>query len=411
MKNIFTLLLFYGVFTSAQVGIGTATPANSSILDITSDNNDKGILIPRVEIDDLNTQAPITGTMVESLLVYNESTTTGKGFFYWDSSKWVPFTGTSNSTFDPDSFWKTTGNMGTTAGTTAGKHFLGTWDNQDLIIATNTTEKLRVSTNGNVGIGEMNPTKILHLNTDSDGDGLRIEGTSTHADLTITNKIIDLNNQQNDGITSFSFSNSTVLELDNNQMFPRNNSIDNVNNDGFDLGIFNRHFRRVYTQAIHTNDNNANGGLRINIGSTGGTNADYMFSDFAHFPVLDNVKDLGRNGNAWRNLYYQGAFQTSDRRKKKEIKTLNLGVNEILQMKTYQYQYINDPEERTHYGFMAQDLQDQIPALVNEGTDAEKSLAVNYTEIIPILVKAMQEQQKEIEELKLQLQELSKKTD
>jgi len=37
---------------------------------------------------------------------------------------------------------------------------------------------------------------------------------------------------------------------------------------------------------------------------------------------------------------------------------------------------------------------------VKEGNDLDKALTVNYTALIPILTKAIQEQQKEIDELK-----------
>jgi len=61
-------------------------------LDIRNAANDKGILIPRVNIADLDTQTPILGTIEESLMVYNTNTTTGKGFYYWDADEagvWV----------------------------------------------------------------------------------------------------------------------------------------------------------------------------------------------------------------------------------------------------------------------------------------------------------------------------------
>ena len=81
------IILFLFLFTSiaqAQVGIGTTSPAGGSLLDISS--TDKGILIPRVDIADLSTAAPVTEDLTnsESLLVHNTNTTTGKGFYYWD---------------------------------------------------------------------------------------------------------------------------------------------------------------------------------------------------------------------------------------------------------------------------------------------------------------------------------------
>lgn len=71
----------------AQVGINTTTPQGCSLLDVSGP--DKGILIPRVDISNLGSIAPITGGSAESLLVYNTNTTTGKGFHYWNGSQWI----------------------------------------------------------------------------------------------------------------------------------------------------------------------------------------------------------------------------------------------------------------------------------------------------------------------------------
>jgi len=89
MKKLLFLLLFSGA-ASAQVGINTTAPNASSMLDITA--TDKGLLIPRISIPNLNAAAPVT-TPATSLLVYNTNATTGIGFYYWDGSKWTPFSG------------------------------------------------------------------------------------------------------------------------------------------------------------------------------------------------------------------------------------------------------------------------------------------------------------------------------
>ena len=84
----FTLLFVFlgNLCVFSQVGIGTTNPNSSAKLHIES--SDKGILIPRVDIADLSTAAPVTSP-AESLLVYNENATTGKGFYYWNGSKWI----------------------------------------------------------------------------------------------------------------------------------------------------------------------------------------------------------------------------------------------------------------------------------------------------------------------------------
>lgn len=82
--------IFFLITTAiySQVGINTTDPDDGSILDVKS--NDKGILIPRVNIEDISTIAPITNSSTESLLVYNTNTVTGKGFYYWNGTdKWI----------------------------------------------------------------------------------------------------------------------------------------------------------------------------------------------------------------------------------------------------------------------------------------------------------------------------------
>ncbi len=137
---VFLILITTSLTLNAQVGINTVTPEGGSILDITS--SDKGLLIPRVDITDLSTIAPITGGGIESLLVYNTNITTGPGFFYWDGDDWIGI-GQGND-------WKVDGNNGTTPGTGASQNFLGTTDNQDLVVATNSTEAFRVNTAGRI---------------------------------------------------------------------------------------------------------------------------------------------------------------------------------------------------------------------------------------------------------------------
>ena len=84
-KNIYT--------TNAYFGINTASPNASAALDITSSS--KGLLIPRLDIADLTTAAPVT-TPATSLMAYNTNTTTGPGFFYWSGSAWTAIGGSSS---------------------------------------------------------------------------------------------------------------------------------------------------------------------------------------------------------------------------------------------------------------------------------------------------------------------------
>lgn len=83
----------------SQVGINTTAPANGSILDVSS--ADKGVFIPKIDIVDLSTIAPVTGvgtTVAElqaasGLMAFNTNTSTGPGFFFWAGDRWQPLGG------------------------------------------------------------------------------------------------------------------------------------------------------------------------------------------------------------------------------------------------------------------------------------------------------------------------------
>lgn len=132
LKTLPAFLLALLCITSiyAQVGIGTVTPNGGTMLDIES--TDKGILIPRVDIPNLNNVAPITGGGDESLLVYNTNTSTGKGFYYWSGTSWVQVSGSD---------WKLRGN----SGTDDESDFVGTLDSEALTFRTNNISRFRVA--------------------------------------------------------------------------------------------------------------------------------------------------------------------------------------------------------------------------------------------------------------------------
>ena len=104
---------------------------------------------------------------------------------------------------------------------------------------------------------------------------------------------------------------------------------------------------------------------------------------------------------------------TSDARLKRNIVPLKNSIEAIMQLKPVSYEKKNSLTSTeyniTENGFIAQELQKVMPSLVVEGTDKDKLLSVNYTAIIPVLTKAIQEQQKQIAELKKMVEQLMKK--
>lgn len=263
-----------------------------------------------------------------------------------------------------------------------------------------------------VGIGKVAPNFILDIYTQNNPiDGVNLDGVNFDGQFftdSNTSSVI-LGNTLSTGSIDVQFNNITRFEFNNNAFLPAVNAVDNTVMGALDIGRFDRHYRRVYSQAIHTNDNSVNGGLRINIGAGGGVDSDYNFSDFAFYPQVSSNNDLGRNGNFWRNLYFVNAFTPSDMTLKKNIITNKYGLNTILAIKTYEYQYIGDKNQKKHLGVMAQELETILPTLVAEKKKESDKLAVNYLELIPVLIKAIQDQNTQIELLKEEIKTIKNK--
>jgi hypothetical protein len=168
LRPVSLLLILSGTLKmySQNVGINaTGASANTSaMLDITSGSSGTlGLLIPRM------TQAQRTGiatlpAAAQGLVVYQ--TDGVQGFYYNTSTTTTPAWSYLNAS---SAGWSTTGNAGTTAGT----NFIGTTDAVDWVIKTNATERMRVSSGGNVGIGITAPTQKL----DVQGGNARINNT------------------------------------------------------------------------------------------------------------------------------------------------------------------------------------------------------------------------------------------
>ncbi|MGC9078889.1 MAG: tail fiber domain-containing protein, partial [Candidatus Kapaibacteriota bacterium] len=103
----------------------------------------------------------------------------------------------------------------------------------------------------------------------------------------------------------------------------------------------------------------------------------------------------------------------SDARYKHDIADLPFGLDFILQLKPRQYVYNNSSDGKITMGFVAQEVQEVMKHYnmldkYNLVKIMEKDfLGLNTTEIIPILVKAVQEQQKLIEKMKAETVGLS----
>jgi hypothetical protein len=95
----------------------------------------------------------------------------------------------------------------------------------------------------------------------------------------------------------------------------------------------------------------------------------------------------------------------SDIRAKRDVRDLDLGLEFLLQLRPVAYTLRNG-NGKTDMGFVAQDIEAVLGDGYNVlgiGGDAERTLSLRHTDLIAPLVKAVQEQQTQIEALKAEL--------
>ena len=106
-----------------------------------------------------------------------------------------------------------------------------------------------------------------------------------------------------------------------------------------------------------------------------------------------NIGSITNNANT--GVLYNS---TSDRRLKENFATSTTGLNDLLKLKVYNYNFISDASKSIQTGFVAQELYDIFPYAVSRTDDGVSDLSsttnpwsVDYGRVTPLLVSALQE--------------------
>jgi Chaperone of endosialidase/Collagen triple helix repeat (20 copies) len=291
--------------------------------------------------------------------------------------------------------WLTSGNNPVAAG-----NFLGSINAADLKFRTSNVERMTIEANGMIGINMTVPAAYVNFQANT-----AVGATGFHL-------IWDGNTAGNQALARF-----------------QNTSVGNGSRGVF--GITN------YNAAAFA----ANGvmGLALNAAGSGASGVEGFSNSTAGTGVLAGFVGgntlaatgwaLFSNGwaggtTAWQNV--------SDRRLKKNIKTLDGSLAKIMSLRGVEYNF-----DKTNYpgvtldtqtkqlGFIAQEVEEVLPNIVREANlysndgpmtngmireqNVYKVKTLSYTLIVPVLVEAMKEQQAIIEKLEKRIEALENK--
>jgi uncharacterized coiled-coil protein SlyX len=432
---------------AGATGINTSNP--QATLDVVRTTNlpgsPEGIIAPRltgleIKSKDADYGAAQTGAMIYATSISPDTGTVGAktqnikaaGYYYFDGIRWQAFTGGGGASTPVSNAWSLLGN----AGTTVGANFVGTADSVDLMfkvhgkragylsafesavvnpvaLGNNNAFGLHALENANgiynsagglgastIGGVENNAFgyKALYSNTTGGGNSafgnqtLASSSSGTHnsafgwsalSALTTGSGNVAVGTAAGGNITTEKYNiviGAGTLATPINILTPGRDSQLNIGNV-------------IWGKNLYSNDSS----LQIGIGDG--------VSPFlgAHTLTIDGT------------VAVQGSvYTTSDRRLKTNIADLNYGLEQVMKLKpvTYFYKKNSSVGGQKRIGFIAQDLQPIVPEAV-QGTEGDidkgEVLTVSYDDIIPVLTKAIQEQQAVIEQQQQTIEELLKR--
>jgi hypothetical protein len=267
---------------------------------------------------------------------------------------------------------------------------LGTKDNYDLPFITNNTEKMRITTGGNVGIGTNNPTEALHVVGNVRFSGALMPNNSAGSSGNVL--VSAGSGSPPTWATASTFVSGQAWALIGNSGTTAGTDFVGTSDDE---NLVLKAYNAKMIELISSGTSTTVGQIVIGGGSaTGGA-----------VNTLNGVTQI--NGNTT----VSGTFTTSDARLKEHVVTLDNALAKVMKLRGVEYDFrpgvapeLNLPQ--THQiGLIAQEVEEVVPEVINEGGNGYKAVA--YQNLVGLLVESTKEQQSIIESQRTTIDNLS----
>jgi len=280
----------------------------------------------------------------------------------------------------------------------------------------NLTDKVTFSNSGNIGIGTINPSELLHVSSTSDA-GVLIEadidnsGENDNPKLQLSQDggaikaMIAL--EGNSGHHALGTNSNALLLAHTNAL----DDIQFITNGQAQLTLMSITGVGYGRLGLHTNNPSSDFEIVQSSDSTGDSFGGITFTesddDNDNWRIYNSGVNFSFNRNGPRVSYITPAglyTVNSDRRLKKDITTLKNILPKVLKLNPVKYRYKRQANtDKPTIGFIAQEVLKLFPELVNE---SEEYLGMSYSNTGIIAIKAIQEQQVTIQKLQKQIDQL-----
>ena len=240
--------------------------------------------------------------------------------------------------------------------------------------ATASTERMRIDSVGNVGIGTSSPSYKLQV-SGTGGTRMMVENTDTNW------AAVDIRAGGNQA----------------NYIFFKDDSAERARITVYDSDAiaFSTGNSPTIRMTLDSTGRLAVGGTATS-GSSGGVTVSSASSGYRHMYIWNSGMYFWNGANE-ANLSSGGAWNNaSDERLKENITDIPYGLAEVKQLQPKKYSMITGGEEQV--GLIAQEVETIIPELVTTSGEANMK-SLSYGNLNAVLIKAIQEQQTIIESL------------
>lgn len=246
-----------------------------------------------------------------------------------------------------------------------------------LNFATNTTNRVTITPAGFIGIGTSSPQNSLVV-SNAGAEGVEIYANSNGGNIFAYNR-------------STSAYKNLILAAGGGNV-----GIGTIAPD-FQLEV--KANTTNYSTMVKNSSGTTPNGLYIYFDASSSSNTSQQF--------LRAESTAGHKAAIYTNGTFGSATSTyggiSDIKLKENIVSATPKLSDLLQVNIVNYNFIKDENKEKHLGVIAQELENIFPNMVFETIDdktGESTKSVKYSIFIPMLIKAIQEQQAQIDELK-----------
>jgi hypothetical protein len=246
---------------------------------------------------------------------------------------------------------------------------------------TNQGEKVRLTSAGRLGIGTDSPAQLLHVNSTGNVAAAQIQGASHTAKIS-TDGAGTIFGTTTNGYMLLATNNAERMRLDASGNLLVGKTSSNFGTAGGEI--------------------KSNGQITATASSAAAGQFNRLTSDGT---ILNFAQNNGTVGSVSVTGSVTTYNTTSDIRLKQDIEPLQ-ATDKLMQMNPVSYSWKSDPDGPRSMGFIAQEMQEVMPEAVSTGDDDDAMMSMDYGRITPILVSALQDAHRKIEELAAEIAEL-----